>query len=130
MKSRESLVRLKRFQVKEKGRQLGQLDLMIAEFERMAGELDVQIQAEERKAGITDVSHFAYPTFAKAARQRRDNLFTSIRDLKSQKESAEAALQEAQAELARAEALEERDGKLREPEISPAAEVERRAMIG
>ena len=72
MKSRESLVRLKEFQVNEKRRQLAQLDVMIAEFERMANELEVQIAAEEKKAGISDVNHFAYPTFAKAARQRRD----------------------------------------------------------
>ena len=50
MKSRENLVRLKRFQVNEKSRQLAQLDMMIAEFERMAGELEVQIAAEEKKA--------------------------------------------------------------------------------
>ncbi|MFX3824744.1 flagellar export protein FliJ, partial [Streptococcus suis] len=85
MKSHEGLVRLKLFQVKEKRRQLGQLDLMMGEFERMAAELDAQIMSEEKKAGITDTSHFAYPTFAKAARQRRDNLFDSIRDLKAQK---------------------------------------------
>ncbi|WP_420962541.1 flagellar export protein FliJ [Brucella sp. IR073] len=129
MKPRESLVRLKLFQVKEKRRQLGQLDLMMGEFERMAGELDAQIQSEERKAGITDMSHFAYPTFAKAARQRRDNLFVSIRDLQAQKEAAEAALAEAEAELAKAEALENRDGKARDAEERPAA-VDRRAMIG
>jgi flagellar export protein FliJ len=129
MKPRESLVRLKLFQVKEKRRQLGQLDLMMGEFERMAGELDAQIQSEEKKAGITDMSHFAYPTFAKAARQRRDNLFVSIRDLQAQKEAAEAALAEAEAELAKAEALEERDGKPREAEPRPPA-VDRRAMIG
>ncbi|MFA5491187.1 MAG: hypothetical protein WC284_18560, partial [Candidimonas sp.] len=69
MKARENLVRLKRFQVNEKRKHLTQLDMMIAEFERMAGELELQITAEEKKAGITDVSHFAYPTFAKAARQ-------------------------------------------------------------
>jgi len=128
MKPRESLVRLKQFQVKEKRRQLGQLDLMMGEFERMAGELDAQIQSEEKKAGITDMSHFAYPTFAKAARQRRDNLFVSIRDLQAQKEAAEAALAEAEAELAKAEALEERDGKTRDAEERPAPD--RRAMIG
>ncbi len=83
MKSHEGLVRLKLFQVKEKRRQLGQLDLMMGEFERMAAELDAQITSEETKAGITDTTHFAYPTFAKAARQRRDNLFVSIRDLKN-----------------------------------------------
>ena len=76
MKTRENLVRLKQFQVNDKRRQLLQLDMMIAEFERMAGELEVQILAEEKKAGITDISHFAYPTFAKAARLRRDNLGT------------------------------------------------------
>ncbi len=128
MKPRESLVRLKQFQVKEKRRQLGQLDLMIGEFERMAGELDAQILTEEKKAGITDINHFAYPTFAKAARQRRDNLFGSIRDLQSQKEAAEAELTAAETELAKAEALEERDGvKGREIDERPAA---RRAMIG
>ena len=38
-----------------------------------------EIAAEERKSGITDVNHFAYPTFAKAARQRRDNLRKPIK---------------------------------------------------
>ncbi|PWL17137.1 flagellar export protein FliJ [Falsochrobactrum shanghaiense] len=129
MKPRESLVRLKLFQVKEKRRQLGQLDLMIGEFERMAGELDAQITSEEKKAGITDTTHFAYPTFAKAARQRRDNLFESIRDLILQKETAETELTRAEDDLAKAEALEGRDStKLRETTERSANQ--RRAMIG
>src|SRR5690606_15742147 len=116
MKSRQNLVRLKQFQVNEKRRQLAQLDMMIADFERMAAELDLQIAAEEKKAGITDISHFAYPTFAKAARQRRDNLIGSQEELKQQRESAQALLDEAEAELARAEALEQRDGRGRDAE--------------
>lgn len=128
MKSHEGLVRLKLFQVKEKRRQLGQLDLMMGEFERMAAELDAQILSEEKKAGITDTTHFAYPTFAKAARQRRDNLFDSIRDLKAQKDEAEAALAESEAELAKAEALEQRDGKPRDIDEIPVTD--KRAMIG
>lgn len=123
MKSRDNLVRLKRFQVKEKQRQMAQLDLMIAEFDRMASELDLQISAEEKKAGITDINHFAYPTFAKAARQRRDNLKNSQADLAVQKNAAQAALSEAQIELERAELLEARDPRaLREaePRISNA----------
>ena len=111
MKSRENLVRLKRFQVNEKRRQIMQLDLMIAEFERMANELEVQIAAEEKKSGIADVNHFAYPTFAKAARQRRDNLKNSQSDLAQQKKLAESLLAEAEAELSKAEALESRDLK-------------------
>lgn len=113
MKSRENLVRLKQFQVNEKRRQLAQLDMMIAEFDRMAAELDVQIAAEERKAGITDINHFAYPTFAKAARLRRDNLKNSQHDLMQQRASAETLLGEAEAELSRAELLESRDARQR-----------------
>lgn len=125
MKSRDNLVRLKRFQVSEKRRQIGQLDLMIGEFERMAGELDAQIATEERKSGITDVNHFAYPTFAKAARVRRDNLQNSQNDLRAQKDTLEGQLGDAEQELAKAEALETRDQKVREPEFSAAS-----AMIG
>lgn len=121
MKARENLVRLKRFQVNEKRKQLMQLDMMVADFERMAGELDLQIAAEEKKAGITDIGHFAYPTFAKAARQRRDNLVGSQDDLKQQRATAQALLDEAEAELARAEALEMRDGRGRESEGGRAA---------
>jgi chromosome condensin MukBEF ATPase and DNA-binding subunit MukB len=109
MKSRENLVRLKQFQVGEKRKQLLQLDMMIAEFDRMAGELDAQITSEEKKAGITDINHFAYPTFAKAARQRRDNLHNSRNDLLSQRSAAEEALTETEAELAKAEALDNRN---------------------
>lgn len=117
MKSRENLVRLKQFQANEKRRQLLQLDMMMADFERMASELDVQIQAEERKAGITDTNHFAYPTFARAARQRRDNLQASQAGLAAQRAEAEAAVEEAEAELARAEMLENRDHKAREADM-------------
>ena len=68
MKSRsESLIRLKKFQVDEKRRQVAQIEMMVADFERMAGELDQQIEIEQQKTGISDVAHFAYSTFAKAA---------------------------------------------------------------
>ncbi|WP_377290735.1 flagellar export protein FliJ [Rhizobium sp. SG2393] len=113
MKSRESLTRLKEFQVKEKQRQLNQLQMMMAEFERMAKDLESQIAIEEKKSGITDPSHFAYPTFAKAARQRADNLQVSIRELKVQQDAAEIALEEVKAEFQKAAALEERDSSVR-----------------
>jgi len=125
MKTRENLVRLKQFQVNDKRRQLLQLDMMIAEFERMAGELEVQIVAEEKKAGITDINHFAYPTFAKAARLRRDNLKNSQHDLLQQRNIAESILAEAEAELSKAEMLESRDAKNRDNDSGL-----RSAMIG
>lgn len=113
MKSRESIVRLKEFQLKEKRRQLKQLQMMMGEFERMAKDLENQIQYEEKKSGITDPGHFAYSTFAKAARQRSDNLQVSIKELKVQQDAAEAAVEELQEEFDKASAIEERDLRLR-----------------
>lgn len=109
MKSRETLLRLKRFQVDEKRRQVTQLETMIAEFERMASELDAQIQSEQNRAGIHDITHFAYPTFAKAALTRRENLLNSVDDLKEKLGVARAALAEAFEDMKKIELLDERD---------------------
>jgi flagellar export protein FliJ len=109
MKSRETLIRLKRFHVDEKRRQVSQIEAMIADFERMAADLDREIAAEQQRAGIDDPGHFAYPTYAKAAMQRRDNLQQSANELKGQLEDARASLGEAFEELKKVEILEERD---------------------
>ncbi len=108
-KSRDGLVRLKRFQVREKRRQVGQIEGMIAEFERMARDLNDQVVAEQERSGIRDVAHFAYPTFAKAAMQRRDNLLASAEELKGQLAAAVADCDEAEQELEKLEAIAERD---------------------
>lgn len=131
MRSRENLLRLKHFQVQEKTRQLAQIDMMLGEFERMSEDLNAQIALEESKAGISDVNHFAYPTFAKAARQRVENLAVSIRDLKDKRAPAEDALKEAEEELKKAELKEARDGnaaEITDPVVDKL--VERRMMIG
>ena len=109
MKSRETLIRLKKFQVDEKRRKVMQIEGMIAEFDRMAADLDREIVAEQERAGIHDPAHFAYPTYAKAALNRRDNLKRSADDLKGQLEDARAALAEAFEELKKFELLDERD---------------------
>jgi flagellar export protein FliJ len=110
MKSRsESLIRLKKFQVDEKRRQVAQIEMMIADFERMAAELDQQIEIEQQKTGISDVAHFAYSTFAKAAIQRRDNLLASAADMRDQLEAAQDALAEAVEDLKKVELLDQRE---------------------
>jgi flagellar protein FliJ len=109
MKPRDTLVRLKRFQLEEKRRRVRQIELMVAEFARMSAELDREIANEEKRAGIADPRHFAYPTYARAASARRDNLKSSIAELTAQLEEAKAAQDEAQAELVKVEALESRD---------------------
>src|SRR5919199_6016066 len=109
MKARDTLIRLKRFQVDEKRRRVAQIEMMISEFDRMAADLDREIAAEEQKAGISDPAHFAYPTYAKAATQRRDNLRRSAHDLHDQLSDAKAALGEAFEELKKVEILDDRE---------------------
>jgi flagellar export protein FliJ len=109
MKSRETLIRLKKFQVDEKRRKVAQIESMIAEFERMGADLDREIQIEQDRAGIHDPAHFAYPTYAKAAIQRRENLKRSSDELKAQLDQAKEALSEAFEELKKVELLDERD---------------------
>src|SRR5215468_47793 len=121
MKSRDTLIRLKKFQVDEKRRKVMQIEGMIAEFDRMAADLDREILAEQERAGIHDPGHFAYPTYAKAALNRRDNLKRSADELKVQLEDAKAALGEAFEELKKVELLDERD-QMREREEEAARE--------
>jgi flagellar FliJ protein len=110
LKSRsESLIRLKKFQVDEKRRQVAQIEMMISDFERMASELDQQIEIEQTKTGISDVAHFAYSTFAKAAMTRRDNLLNSANDMKGKLEAAQDSLAEALEDLKKVELLDQRE---------------------
>jgi flagellar export protein FliJ len=109
MKSRETLIRLKKFRVDEKRRQVAQIEGMIAEFERMGVDLDREIKTEQDRAGIHDPAHFAYPTYAKAAMTRRENLKRSADELRGQLDDAKAALAEAFEEMKKVELLDERD---------------------
>ena len=88
MKSRETLIRLKKFQVDERRRKVAQIKGMIAEFERMAGDLEREVNTEQERAGIHDPGHFAYPTYAKAAIQRRENLKLSADELRTRLDDA------------------------------------------
>lgn len=88
MKSRETALRLKRFEADEKARNVADLEAMIHDFESMANDLERQIKAEEDRTGVRDPKHFAYSTFAKSAGQRLSNLEASIAGLKEKLEDA------------------------------------------
>lgn len=109
MKSRESLIRVHRFQVDEKRRTVVQIETMIADFDAKITDLEHQIDVEQKKSGIDDVTHYAYPTFAKAAIARRDNLEASKKELSVQLEEAKNDLAAAFSELKRMELLAERE---------------------
>lgn len=102
MKSRETALRLKRFEADEKVRKVNDLEQMIREFENMASDLERQILAEEDRTGIRDAAHFAYSTFAKSAGQRRDNLRASVAELREKLTAAQLERDEAAEQLRRA----------------------------
>jgi flagellar export protein FliJ len=132
MKSRETLIRLKKFQVDDKRRRVVQIEGMIAEFDRMANDLEREIQVEQDRAGINDPGHYAYPTYAKAAINRRDNLKRSADELKVQLDDAKGALGEAFEELKQVELLDERD-QMRERAVDDAreqVELDRIGLVG
>jgi flagellar FliJ protein len=113
MKPRESALRLMRFEAREKARKVADLEAMIHEFEVMIADLDRQISNEEERTGIRDAKHFAYSTFAKAARQRRDNLQLSVDDLRDKLTIAVQERDEATESLDKAENPDSRDASPR-----------------
>ncbi len=122
MKSRDSLIRLKRFQVDDHRRRIAKIELMINEFSRMVVELDREIVSEESKSGITDPAHFAYPTYARSARSRRDNLKQSVEELNGQITEVRAKLDIALQDLQKAEALDGRErGEVRSSDLRQMA---------
>jgi flagellar protein FliJ len=117
----DALLKLRRFETNEKRQKVVDIEMMIADFRRMADDLDHQIKVEQEACGITDVNHFAYPTYAKAAIQRRDNLRSSVAGLEAKLEEAKADVDAAMEELKKSELVEERSLGHSERDLAHAA---------
>jgi hypothetical protein len=89
------LRRCKEFEVNQSRLRAHQIETMIAEFDGICIDLGRQIEAEEMRVRIADPSHFAYPTFAKAARDRRAKLQQSAAALRIELDTLRATLLEA-----------------------------------
>jgi flagellar export protein FliJ len=113
MRSKETLLRLHRFHVEEKRRQVSDIEMMMADFRRKQDDLDQQIAYEEQKSGVSDPDHFNYSMTAKSIRKRRENLLATIGDLQSQLDAAKEALAEEESELRKVELLVEKDASMR-----------------
>lgn len=107
MKSRTSLIRVQRFQVQEIQRRVADLERMLDDFRTEQEELEKRVRYEQQKAGITDEGHFAYPTYAKYASMRRDNLTQSIEELSRQVDAERARLADAFEDLKKVELVDE-----------------------
>jgi hypothetical protein len=77
-------IRRREFQGDDKRQRVALMERMIADFDCIAADLDREILIEQERAKIHDPAHFAYPTYAKAAILRRDNLKRSADELRTQ----------------------------------------------
>ena len=71
-------------EVSQRRLQVTQIETMIAEMDRICVDLGHQIEVEEARARIHDPAHYAYPTYAKAARERHANIQRSMNALKAE----------------------------------------------
>jgi flagellar FliJ protein len=88
------LIRLRTIQIEKHSRSITQIQKTIMDLEFLVGNLNHEIRAEEARARIHDTAHVAYPTYAKAAIHRRNNLLQSIDKLKIQLDATKNVLRE------------------------------------
>ena len=124
MKPRDVGLRLKRFEVADRERKVSTMEVMVTEFKHMASDLMLQITAEEERTGIRDCGHFAYSTFAKSARLRRNNLLNSVGDLEIKLGAARREHETVAAELRQLEQSAIRDSD------SILSKIARASMVG
>jgi hypothetical protein len=124
MKPRDVGLRLKRFEVADRERKVSTMEVMVTEFKHMASDLMLQITAEEERTGVRDCGHFAYSTFAKSARLRRNNLLNSVGDLEIKLGAARREHETVAAELRQLEQSAIRDSD------SILSKIARASMVG
>jgi flagellar export protein FliJ len=114
MKAVSGLIRLHRWQLDEKRRNLGDLERMKDDFERQVTRLDSEILAEQKIADDVE-ARFAYGAYAQKAVERRATLLRSIADLATQIAAAREEVADAFQEIKKYEILQEqRDRRTRE----------------
>jgi flagellar FliJ protein len=106
MRAMNGMIRLHRWQLDEKRRNLGDLERMKEQFERQVGLLDAEITAEQSAAN-NDEGRFAYGAYAQIAVQRRATLVRSVTDLTAQILTAREDVADAFQEVKKYEILSE-----------------------
>ena len=109
MRSRESLLRLNRFRVEDCRRQVSDMDLMISDLMRKHDDLDNHVKFEEQRTGVSDPSNVNYSMAAKSVRGRRDNILSTVAELRDQHELMIERMKEAEADLRKVEMLVEKE---------------------
>jgi flagellar protein FliJ len=108
------VIRLKRFQLDEKRRVLGDLNALLSELGAERDRLDAQVLVEQAHAEQSLEGQLAYGKFAQAAVARRHRLVESITQVEAQIAAATDQVRDAMGELKKFEITQaERDKRSR-----------------
>lgn len=107
MKGIDGVIRLQKWQVDEKRRQVAELQGMLMDLERRADALEQEIKKEQDVAGDKNVA-FIYGDYARHAIERRETLQHSIADAQAAVELARDELGEQYQDLKRYEIAKDR----------------------
>lgn len=107
MKTLQTLIRLNRWQVDEKRRELRGLEDMREDLVVRRTQIDVEMAAEQDYSDERAVQ-FAYPAFVQAALERREKLTSSIAEVDAAIEKKQIELADAARELKKIEVAAER----------------------
>ena len=110
MKGMPGLIRLHRWQLDEKRRQLVELQRLQDELQEQLARLEAEIKGEQRTAAV-EVATTAYGPYAQLAVMRRTKINHSLADVGRQINEARDAVSEAFQELKRSELLQEQRQK-------------------
>ena len=103
MKSLDTLIRLQKWQLDEKRRQLSDLRQMHADMAAQIDRLDREVAAEAALAVGDPMLGATYSVFAQAASDRRDRLDGSLREIEGQMIAVEHDINDAFGELKKLE---------------------------
>jgi len=109
MKSHDSLIRLRKFEVDERRQKVADLEMMIEDFQMMAHDLDRQVEVEQQRAGTDDINDCRYPLWAKDAITRRERIVDSVNELEAKLDAARDELTSSFEELKKVEKVDERE---------------------
>ena len=84
-------LRSSEIEVDQRRRSMLQIETLIADFDQRANDLEREITVEQNRVGIHDPAHIAYPTYARAAIARRENLRRSVHELRTELERLKSA---------------------------------------
>jgi flagellar protein FliJ len=103
MRGLSSLIRLHRWRLDEKRRELAALEQLAADLRAQLGQLEVDVKTEQEAARTTESGAFAYAGYAQGVIDRRAKLSASLKEVEGRIKLQDDSVKETFRELKRYE---------------------------